>query len=552
MLPQIQSYDSNLLFSKHNSQNDLMKNQNTLINDEDNSSQRKSILKKKNTLSSLSIGTPSNLQSNTNKKKSGFIQTSPGKKKKIQTPAIKYDLNELQNKIDELNSKINEEKNISINNYNNLNNEINSKVLQIKNLASEQNELISKLKSIKDQLNNTLERANNIALKNSENVKNEKKLKKLITVKEKEIELANKRKETEKNEYKRIVNIYNKNNQNKENFLSQQLFELNNVKSKLELDIKQLKSKLDQHKYCDKHKTEMQNFLSLLTNAYQFELKMTNKIDMELTSKNKPEIKKQNSRSIEVNSNVLNTIVPKLKQNKKKALINYKSQPILSIKKTNKYITNALNTINYEYGKGSEYIKNSRNINYKMKKKNLFNLKENNFLEKVIPSNYLIKCRERFDNLENENNKLKTKINENKLKKDLFFNENQIKIEFKEMKLKVVKREELKLEVNLKKQKMKINELKKKINELNKETKKYNKLINNRNKGISGLKNKMNEFKKHKKKVKKKEDIGEQMNIDEENINNKEDKNYNLIVVHQKEEDFKEENQTHDINYPHK
>ena len=57
MLPQIQSYDSNLLFSKHNSQNDLMKNQNTLINDEDNSSQRKSILKKKNTLSSLSIGT---------------------------------------------------------------------------------------------------------------------------------------------------------------------------------------------------------------------------------------------------------------------------------------------------------------------------------------------------------------------------------------------------------------------------------------------------------------------------------------------------------------
>ena len=99
---------------------------------------------------------------------------------------------------------------------------------------------------------------------------------------------------------------------------------------------------------------------------------------------------------------------------------------------------------------------------------------------------------------------------------------------------------------------MKINELKKKINELNKETKKYNKLINNRNKGISGLKNKMNEFKKHKKKVKKKEDIGEQMNIDEENINNKEDKNYNLIVVHQKEEDFKEENQTHDINYSHK
>ena len=542
MINQEEPDNTRRIFTKNKSQKELTMDQKTSTNDNDNILPKKSILKKQNTTSDLSFGIPYNLQSNVSKKKFNSILKLSRKKSKKKVKIIKYDLLELKNKINEINININKEKNISINDYNNLNLEINDKNDKIKNLASEQKELISKLKLIKNELNNKLERLNDLILRKKEASKKEKELRKLITVKEKEIVIANKKSINEKNEYKRIIKFFNDNDHIKENNLRKELFELNNNISKLESDIRKLSTTLEQHEYCEKHKNELLHYLSLLNNAYQFEIKKMNMINMEINSESEKELNNSNLKSLNSNSNNTLEILcsPKIKRTKK-ILLNNKSQPNLIIKNTYTYINNILNNINNEYSKETGYIKNSNNLNFKMKKKCLFNSKENFFLEKIIPNNYLIKCKERFDNIENENNKIKEKINQIKIKNERIISEKQIKIEIKEIKLKTTKREEVKLNIDINKQKKLIDELKKKINEINKETKKYNNIIDIKDKENTNLKNKMNEFKKNRKKVKKKVEKDEQI----DNNNNGDKK---LIIVNQSE-DFKEENQKSNINY---
>ena len=149
------------IFTKNKSKNEMTKNEKTSTNDLDEMVTKKSNLKRQSNLSNLStIDVPSNLQI-IKKSKSESLQTfSRRKKHKLPTPSIKYDLNELKNNINETNTKINDEKNISLNTYNSLNNEIITKNVKIKNLAEEQKDLISKLKIIKNVINNKIEKAN--------------------------------------------------------------------------------------------------------------------------------------------------------------------------------------------------------------------------------------------------------------------------------------------------------------------------------------------------------------------------------------------------------
>ena len=204
------------MLNKNKSKNEMTKNEKTSTNDLDEMPTKKSNLKKQNSLSNLStIDALSNLQI-IRKNKSESIQTFPRRKKhKLQTQTTKYDLIEIKNNINEINFKINYEKNISINTYSSLNNEIINKNVKIKNLAEEQKDLISKLKIIKNEINNKIEKANILILKKTDENKKEKILQKLINVKEKEIILSNKKNKNMKNEYRRIKTIINNNNVNK-------------------------------------------------------------------------------------------------------------------------------------------------------------------------------------------------------------------------------------------------------------------------------------------------------------------------------------------------
>ena len=567
------------IFSKSNSQREMAKNQKTSTNDSEDILPKKSILKKKKIHSNLSsLGVPSNTENIFRKNKTESLQTISHKKKKYQ---IKYDLKELRNNINEINEKINKEKNISINAYKSLNSQINAKNEKIKNLAEEQKELIDRLKIIKSDINDKIEKANILILKKKEENKKEENLKKLLNVKEKEIELANKKNENIKKEYERIIKIFNKNNLDKENNLKKELFELNNKIYKLKCEIKELGVISDQHQYCDKHKNELLNLLALLTNAYQFEKKRTNLIDMALNSESEPEKNKLNLKKVDNKSKISKNIhefhSPKTKssknlfnQSKNTILLkNKKSEINLITKSAYNYINNILNNINDECRKESGIINNS---NWKTRKKNLFNFKENIFLEKIIPNNFLIKCKERFDNIENENNKLKEKITFNKIKKDRLALEHKSKIELKELKIKVSRKEEMKLNIGIYRAKKSIDELKKKISEINNEAKKYTKMINIKNKENSNLKKRMKVIRKIRKERKKEKKEYKESKVEElinnnsnnkinnnktnnnkeenrKNNNNINDKEENRKIKNKKAIDLKEENQKNNINY---
>ena len=538
MLSQTEQNSTKRIFTKAKSTKELM-SQKTSTDDTDELPS-KSILKKENTQTDLSLESPDKVISHKSnlKKKSEPMKNYKKKHKKVQI--IRYDLTELKYKINEINSKIDNEKSISINNYISLNSEIKEKISKIKNLSLEQMELISKLKIIKNEVNKKLSKVNDLLLKNSEINKKEKELQKLITVKDKEIELANKRNLNEKNEYIRIIKIFNNNDFTKEINLRKELFELKNEITKLEFQIRKLGSILDQHKYCNKHKNELLNYLSLLTNAYQFEIKKTCMLDMTINSDNETDL--NNSKSINKTLDILCS--PKRKITKKIIINNKNSQPNLLSKRSSNYINSVLNNINDEQKKESGNIINIKN--YKLQKKNLFNSKENNFLEKIIPNKYLVRCKERFDNIENENNKIKEKLNENKIKRDKMIIEKQVIIGMKEIKIKAAKKEELKLSIDIYKQNKLIDALKKRINEVDKETKKYKNLLNIKIKENSNLKKKMNEY-ILKIKDTKKEEKKDMNNINDkdndDNINN--DKN--IRIIHQNE--LKEENQNNNIIY---
>lgn len=554
MLEQTHPDEPKRIFTKTKSMKEITKTQKTSTNENDNTP-KKSILKKPNINSNLSsLGVPSTLQTNIKKYKTESLQTLSRKKKSKNYIIIKYNLNELKNQINEINTKINNEKNISINNYNSLNNEIQAKVAVIKNLAVDQKELISKLKIIKNEINNKIQKANVLILKKNGDNNKEKLLSRLITVKEKEIELANKKNEKMKKEYKRVLRIFNNNDFTKEINLRKELLELKNEISTLEQEIRKLETILAKHQYCDKHKNELLNYLSLLTNAYQFEVKKTSMEDMTINSDKESEKNNLKLESINTKSHTSKTLnifrSPKIRRTnnilnlKQKILINNKKSHLnLLTKNSFNYINNSLNDINAENGKGCSYINHTNNSNnFKKKKKSLFNLKENFFLEKIIPNEYLKKCKERFDNIENENIILKEKINLNKIKKEKLINEKQLKLEIKEIKIRANKKEKIKLNIDIYKTKKSIDELKKKINEINKETKKYNNLINIKNKENSNIKHRMQEFKKNFKKKNRKEEKEEK----EEAITNGE---VNNDMSKLNKNNLKEENQKNDVNY---
>ena len=533
MLSQTEQNSTKRIFSKAKSTKELMKNQKTSTDDTDELPS-KSLLKKGYSQKDLSLEAPDKVIPHKldSQKRSESLKNLKKKNKKGQI--IKYDLTELKNKINEINSKINDEKNISINNYISLNSEIKTKISKIKNLSLEQMELISKLKIIKNEVNKKLSKLNDLILKKSEINKKEKKLQKLITVKDKEIELANKRNIKEKNEYIRIIKIFNNNDFIKENNLRKELFELKNEITKLEFHIRKLGSILDQHKYCKKHKNELFNYLSLLTNAYQFEIKKTSMMDMTINSDNETDL--NNSKSIYKTLDILYS--PKRKIIKKIIINNKNSQPNLLSKKSYNYINSEINNINEEQKKESGNIINIKN--YKLQKKNLFNSKENNFLAKILPNKYLVRCKERFDNIENENNKIKEKLNQNKIKRDKMIIEKQVIIGMKEIKIKAAKKEEVKLNIDIYKQSKLINILKRKIKDVDKDTKKYKNILNMKIKENSNLKKKLDEY------ISKNNDITKEEKKEMTNINNK-DNDKNIIIIPQNE--FKEENQKNNIIY---
>ena len=157
--------EPNRIFTRAKNNPEIMKSEKTSTNEIENSPRKAVVKKEVNQHQLSSLGVPSNFKTKMKKYKSESLQTLSQKKRIKTIPVVKYNLDELQNKIKELNTQVFNENSISLNHYNSLNDEIKIKITVIKELANEQKDLISQLKTLKNDLNNKIEKVNIILLK---------------------------------------------------------------------------------------------------------------------------------------------------------------------------------------------------------------------------------------------------------------------------------------------------------------------------------------------------------------------------------------------------
>ena len=417
--------------------------------------------------------------------------------KKITKLRLKYDLNELKEKLEVINNKIKEEKETYIQELNELNKDIEEKNIKIKNLGKIQKKYISKLKIIQNDVNKRVEKRSIIMAENKNkklifnNIKKETELIKLISVKEKEISLAEKGNLSLKNSCNEIKLYPIKSEKN----LKKDYISLKAKISELNQEIKDLKYISYKHDSCINHKNNQNNIYY------------------------SPKI----------------TLFKNLNKNKK----NIKSN-IINIKTYN-YIKNIFDEVNSQNS-----IKNTKNKNLKNIKsqRTLFNKKENELLSKLIPETYLIKYKNKFEEKEKSYNILKKKINIklNDMNNNLISHEKNMKLELNEIKQKDVKNEEIKLKLNINKNKKKIFELKKSLYEINNEIKNYMNIFNKKSRENKKIENIIQNYLNLLEKQKKKNTNNENKNKNDDNSNNNIDNENNENNSEDKEENISKEN----------
>ena len=411
---------------------------------------------------------------------------------------------ELNEKLEKLNSDIELEKNLLIEETNQLNIDIIEKGLEIKDLASENNDLMSQLKGIKSNLDDKM-KIGEIFLKKMEDIKKEeKKLKKNIEVKEKQIELASKSQNIVARDYNRIKKLAENNEEEKESILALELDNLEKYKIELEKENRNLRKIIKEHKSCNKQIARLTNKLNVVTNSYQFEQKKanmieTNKLNLEEKKEQiKEKIKKEkedrynSNRSLSYCDDVRRKVLEVMKQKK--------SENYLVSTRANTYINDICNNLSIQQQQKSGKIKNSNNYDYNSKQKNLFTEGEQMQLISIIPPSILNEFKERFDSLENERYELFDKMKKNHNIQENKINSVKIKLNYTELHKKEQKILQTDLNSHLTKKIQDINKIKREINKIAREYNSWNKMLkvkNNENtklnKYIRNLKNKNRE-----------------------------------------------------------
>ena len=149
-----------------------------------------------------------------------------------------------------------------------LNSDITDKNFEINVLSGENRDLIAQLKEIKNSLDEKMKIGNKFLVKMEKLKKEEEHKKKLIEVKDKEIELAQKNQDIAIRDYNRIKNISDNNYPDKENELRKNLESLENDKKELENEIIKLRKIIKDHKLCSKEKQNLISNLNIITNSY--------------------------------------------------------------------------------------------------------------------------------------------------------------------------------------------------------------------------------------------------------------------------------------------
>lgn len=374
-----------------------------------------------------------------------------------------------------LKSKYETEKSNNIDKIRIINNEIKEKNRELKLLSKDNFRLILKLKDIESTLKSDyLKTFNERMKKRNLYIKNEQTLKNDIIVKEEEIKNVKKFVNVEKKQLKQCEYLLNEVNNGMEQNLELDLKELKEELSKLDDELIELYKIKFAHKTCKKNIQSLTNKINLYNTEIEFESKKNGM----LINQSSQSIKKLSTNPSKNNDNILNednkaSYLNKINysQNIRKIVLkqNIPRPEKLNIS-TSRYISDKIDLINRTPDK-------NKKVDDKQKKNiNLFTEGEYNFLKKIIPSKYMNRYIDEFDNLKKEKYEIQKTFQNNNIAKD----NNELihfKIEYIGIKKKEMEKRYIQLITTFKKNNKKKNDLELQIKKYENEIKKYNKII---------------------------------------------------------------------------
>ena len=455
-------------------------NKNNLNNNNNTSSSRTG----KNT---AMLGLPKNAINSQENSKNQNMNNKTNKDDKIKEikttkslPELLKETEEMQVQLAKLNSEMDNERNLLMQETSELNNDITDRGFEISCLSSENKNLISQLKDIKTSLDDKMKISKIFMVKMQQLAKNEKIMKKKLEILDKEIELAQKNTRIVQKDCNKMKILARNNEEGKEKILNDELNNLIKTKTELENNNINLRKEIKEHKLCPKIKTNLLSKLNLLNNSYEFELKKINMLETSMADfdKKKEKIKQEIKEKEEFNMNNKSiSYCNNLRKNVLKQMEKKNSEEKMISPRARLHITDICNSIEEQNFKNSGKIKKIQKLNYNEEPQTLFTETEQMQLAAIIPPSFLNEFKERFDLLENERFDLINKLKKNKNKFNDKSDNIQVKINYTELKKKEQKMQWVDMNANLSKKNLDINKIKKEINKVNKEYKNWSKLL---------------------------------------------------------------------------
>ena len=468
--------------------------------------------KKKPILLDKSVGRGDSSKKSKKNLKLDITKKQNENKKKVKTE-------DLNLKLDNLNSELIKEQDSLIEEVQKYNTTISQKQTEINSLSKENTVFMSRLNDIKNEMDSYIKLSKIFNLKFQKLEKQEKSIKATIQCREEELNIEIKNTNIEKKEKEKLEFLLQENKENRENLLKEEYISLEQKIKVLKREIQDLKFIINEHEYCKKNINVLKNSKNLLENEYEFEKKKLNMFNINLTEDNYQKEKilkiklikdknKNNMKIKDINDNKTNKKKEKLEINNSAKNFIFKQ-----IELANKiYIKNA----------GDNYYKiNESSSN--QKPKNLFLNEEMNVLKQIIPEKNLNKFNERYNLIEHEKKLIEEKIKENKNIKNKLHNNINL-IDYSAMKIKEQKMIKTELKSNFIKFKKTTENINNKIKELKKQIKTYDDLLKYKNRENYN-------YKRHLEYMQQRIDNGQlvlRKDINEENkIDNNENENNN-------------------------
>ena len=387
---------------------------------------------------------------------------------------VKNDLNELIKELYLLKNEYELEKAKTMESLKVLNDKLSETDKQLKFSSKQNYQLILKLKDMESYLKKDyLKSFNERMKKRNLFLQNEQMLKKRNLVKDEEIKIAQKLIRVEKNEHKRYENLLNEVNNGMEENINGDLEALNEEINKLNNEIEELYKIKFLHKYCQRNIQNLKNTLNLYNTEYEFESKKKDMLtNQPYQSRNKMNLitnftqdEESEQRNLQINYS----------QNIRKIILEQKiPRPEKLNISTSRYITEKINLINRT--QSNEFLHEGSTNNNNNKNINLFKENEYNFLKKIIPSQYMDKYVNEFDNIKKEREEIQKSLDKNNSKKDNY-GDIQFKLDYIELKKKEESKRYIQLLLKYRNNEKKKKEMQSKIKIYEQELKKYNKKI---------------------------------------------------------------------------